>query len=90
MVAHHEFPLASAPVGSLSWPSGPGCLGPGRRQVRARSFRCHIRGAVQERLAAQAVADVPGFADGQCRGVGIAQPGEMCGVIEKPVGGNSR
>jgi hypothetical protein len=42
----------------------------------------HVRGAVEQRLAAQALADVAGLADGQRGGGGIPQAGEIPGVIE--------
>ena len=46
----------------------------------------HVRGPVQQRLAAQATGDVAGFADGCRGGVGVAQAGEMPGVVEQAVG----
>jgi hypothetical protein len=43
-------------------------------------------GAVQQRLAAQAVADIASFADRQRRGIRISQLGEVLGVVEQAVG----
>ena len=46
----------------------------------------HRVGAVEQRLAAQAVADGAGFLDGQGGGLGIALAGKVPGVVEQAVG----
>ena len=45
-----------------------------------------VGGPVQQRLAAQALADCAGFAGGGRGGAGIAQAGEIGGLVEQAVG----
>ena len=46
----------------------------------------HVRGAVQQRLTAQAVADVAGFIGDRLGGVGVALAPQVLGIVEQAVG----
>ena len=48
-----------------------------------RAWRSQPRGAVEQRLAAQAAADVAGFLDRECGDVGVTGPGQVLGVVEQ-------
>src|ERR1700729_2971550 len=84
---HRSSPRVTSGTHAERTRNKPVAFGPVVTRSAPRAGRVYgcPSGSVEERLAAQAVADAAGLVDGQRRRVGVAVVGEGLGVVEQAV-----